>query len=363
MRLLRQGMDGTPASSTAPDPGPPRERRHRQLRQLSAVARIGASIAHRAAVLTKAAASSPSRLWAWRKLHQLPTTLALLPLTILVTAAAPPLLADIEANAPPTAWRPVEPDNLVLIDTAKGTLAIELAPRFAPVHVAAIKALVRAGAFTGGAVTRVQDNYVVQFGTKAAAAAAAPPGTAPVPPARPELPPEYESPRGKIPFTPLPYRDAYVLQTGFSDGWPVGRDRQAAWLVHCYAMVGVGRDLPPSTGDGSELYAVIGHAPRHLDRNLAVVGRVIDGLPPIAALPRGTEALGFYKTDAEKLPIASAHIAADAPGSPRYEVMRTDTPTFAALVDARANRREPFFVHPAGGVSLCNVKIPVRRVG
>ncbi len=298
-----------------------------------------------------------------RHLFYLTLSLLPIPLAVLVTAAAPPMLAEIEANAPAAAWRPVQPDNLMLLDTAKGTLAIELAPRFAPAHVAAIKALVRAGAFAGGAVTRVQDNYVVQFGTKVAAASAAPPGAAPAAPARPELPPEYDSPRAAIPFTPLPYRDAYALQTGFSDGWPVGRDRRSAWLVHCYAMVGVGRDLPPSTGDGSELYAVIGHAPRHLDRNLAVVGRVIDGLPPLAALPRGTEALGFYKTDAEKLPITGARIAADAPGSPRYEAMRTDTATFAALVDARANRREPFFVHPAGGVSLCNVKIPVRRVG
>ena len=276
----------------------------------------------------------------------------------MATAAGPPLLADIEATAPPTAWRPVAPDNLLLIDTAKGRLTIELAPGFAPVHVAAIKALVRAHAFDGGAVTRVQDNYVVQFGTKAAAATAAPPATEPV---KPELPAEYDLPRKGVAFTPLLYRDAYADEAGFSDGWPVARDAKSTWPVHCYAMVGVGRGLPPSTGDGSELYAVIGHAPRHLDRNLAVVGRVIDGLPPFAALPRGTEALGFYKTDAEKLPITAAHLASDATGDPRYEVMRTDTPTFAALIEARANRHEPFFARPAGGVDVCNVRIPVRR--
>lgn len=291
---------------------------------------------------------------------------------------SPPTLAEIEAAEPASAWRPIAPDNLLLIDTAKGTLTIELAPAFAPAHVAAIRALVRAGAFTGGAVERVQDNYVVQFGTKAAVAATSAAASAPAaaisPTAiAPELPAEYERPRTTVPFTPLPYPDAYA-QAGFSGGWPVAHDAGSAWLVHCYAMVGAGRDLPPSTGDGSELYAVIGHAPRHLDRNITLVGRVIDGIAGVAALPRGTEGLGFYKTDAEKLPITGARIAADAASSAgpagkaavsaplRWEVMRTDTASFAALIAARANRREPFFLRPAGGVDICNVRIPVRRV-
>ncbi len=271
----------------------------------------------------------------------------------------PPTLSEIEAAAPAAAWRTIAPDNLILLDTAKGTLTIELAD-FAPAHVAAVRALVRAGAFTGGAVTRVQDNYVVQWGTRAAAADAAPPAPAA---AKTELPPEYERPATGMAFTPLPYRDAYATQAGFSDGWPVAREGGSAWLVHCYGMVGVGRDNPPSTGDGSELYAVTGHAPRHLDRNMAVVGRVIDGLPAVTALPRGTEALGFYKTAAERLPITGARLAADTPGAPRWQFMRTDSAPFAALVAARANRREPFFVRPAGSVDVCNVKIPVRHAG
>jgi peptidylprolyl isomerase len=299
----------------------------------------------------------------WRQVRQLPIVFAVAGFTIPVAAAVPstpePTVAEVESSAPASAWRPVNPENLILVDTAKGTLAIELAPGFAPAHVAAIRRLVHDGAFTGGAVVRVQDNYVVQFAAKSVVATANAPGVAATAPA---LPAEYEQPRAQVPFTPLPYPDAYAAQAGFSDGWPVARDADAAWLVHCYGVVGAGRDLPPSTGDGSELYAVIGHAPRHLDRNMAVVGRVIHGIEPFAALPRGTEALGFYKTEAEKLPITSARLASDLPSAqrPRYEVMRTDTPNFAALIAARANRREPFFLRPAGGVDVCNVHIPVR---
>lgn len=268
-------------------------------------------------------------------------------------------LAEIEAAAPASAWRPIVPDNLLVLDTARGTMTVELAADFAPAHIGAIRALVRAGAFTGGAVTRVQDNYVVQWATRTAASGAAPPAAVP---AALELPPEYERPAAAMLFTALPFRDAYAAQVGFSNGWPVAREAGSAWLVHCYGTVGAGRDNPPSTGDGSELYAVIGHAPRHLDRNMAVVGRVIDGPAPFAALPRGTEALGFYRTAAERLPITGAHLASDSADAPRFEVMRTDSATFAALIAARANRREPFFVRPADGVDVCNVKVPVRRV-
>ncbi len=280
-----------------------------------------------------------------------------------VSAAAPvptlPTIAEVEAAAPAKAWRAIAPDNLLLVETARGTLTIELAPTFAPAHVAAIRALVRAGAFAGGAVTRVQDNYVVQWATKAAVAAVAgPPGPQH---AAAVLPAEYER-MADMPFTSLPFRDAYAAEVGFSDGWPVAREARRMWLVHCYGMVGAGRDDPPSTGDGSELYAVIGHAPRHLDRNMAVVGRVVDGLPAVAALPRGTATLGFYATAADRLPITGARLAADVAGGPRWEVLRTDSPTFAALIAARADRREPFFVRPAGGVDLCNVKVPVRQV-
>ena len=181
--------------------------------------------------------------------------------------------AEIEAAAPADAWRPVAPENLLLFDTREGQLVIELAPQFAPQHVAAVRALVRARAFDGGAVVRVQDNYVFQW--------TAAPNTRPGAP----LPPEYDRAPAGLPFTPLPGRDAYAPQAGFSDGWPVARDGARLWPVHCYGAVGVGRDNPPDTGDGRELYAVIGHAPRHLDRNLAVVGRVIAGIEPFAALP------------------------------------------------------------------------------
>src|SRR6202000_1894163 len=95
-------------------------------------------------------------------------------------------------------------------------------------------------------------------------------------------------------FKPLPDVDGYAPKAGFDAGFAVASDGEREWMVHCYGAVGVGRDLKPDTGDGSELYAVIGQAPRHLDRNITVVGRVVQGMELLSALPRGGETMGFY---------------------------------------------------------------------
>ena len=138
----------------------------------------------------------------------------------------------------------------------------------------------------------------------------------------------------------------------------------AVWPVHCYGMVGVGRNYSPDTGSGAELYTVIGQAPRHLDRNIALVGRIIAGMEHLSSLPRGSGALGFYTMqEADKrTSITSIRVASDLPESerPRFEFMSTQSGSFARYAAARANRRDPFFIVPAGGADLCNIPVPVR---
>jgi peptidylprolyl isomerase len=280
---------------------------------------------------------------------------------LLLAAASPPPTAltpgQIVTSAPAGAWRPVAPENLLVMDLANGAhVAIELAPDFAPVHVANIRTLARAGWFDGSAVVRVQDNYVVQW-AGADEKKPLPAGVVAHPPA------EYDRSLSGLTMRPLGSRDAYAPHVGHAEGWPVASDGHRAWLTHCYGMVGVGRDMPPDTGTGAELYTVIGQAPRHLDRNIALVGRIVQGIEALTALPRGTGDLGFYTDPRQRLGIRRARIAADIPAAerPRYEVMRGDAPAFAAYLDARTNRRDAFFIRPAGGVDLCNAPVPVRR--
>ena len=281
---------------------------------------------------------------------------------LLVGAAPKPKLLtpnDIVAQAPASAWKTIPPDDLLVMDLANGgRIVIQLAPSFAPVHVANMMALARGGYWDGATVYRVQDNYVAQWGLNESDKPW-PKGVTAKPPA------EYTRALKGLAITSLGSPDPYAPNSGFADGWPVAYSAKAGWadLVHCYATVGVGRDFSPDTGTGGELYAVIGHAPRQLDRNIALVGRVIDGVDRLSSLPRGTEALGFYKDKAQYVPIASIRLASDMPASerPSYEYMDTRSATFARYLKVRANRHDDFYIRPAGGVDLCNVQVPVRK--
>jgi peptidylprolyl isomerase len=130
-------------------------------------------------------------------------------------------------------------------------------------------------------------------------------------------------------------------------------------------MVGAGRDNPPDSGGGTELYVVIGQAPRHLDRNVTLVGRVVQGVELLSSIARGTAAMGFYDKPEQRTLIKAIRVAADVPSEERskLEVLRTDTPTFQALIESRRNRHEEWFHFQAGHIELCNVPIPVREKG
>jgi peptidylprolyl isomerase len=283
---------------------------------------------------------------------------ALLFLANLAPAAQHPSMPEVLAASSPADWRTPDPENTLYVELPAGRVVIELAPAFAPLHVANIKTLARAGYFNGLAVIREQDNYVAQWGD--------PENRHPLPAGIGKVAPEFDSLRsGKMPFTALPDGDVYAPQVGFSAGFPVARSAHRAWLAHCYGMVGVGRDLDIESGSGAEMYVVIGHAPRHLDRNVALVGRVLKGVELLSGLPRGSAAMGFYTKTETALPIKSIRVAADVPAAQRsdLEVIRTDTATFAALVESRRNRPEDFFRVPAGRIDLCNVPIAVRERG
>ena len=275
-------------------------------------------------------------------------------------AAAPPAkpkpfdLADVPASA----WRDMDPNDLLVLDLPSGRVVIQLAPQFAPVHVANIRALAKGGWWSGSTIYRVQDNYVVQWGNNES--------TKPLPKDVVAKPPaEYHRGLKGLAVRPLGYPDDYAPKAGYALGWPIAYDPKAgtANLVHCYGSVGVGRDLSPDTGTGGELYAVIGHAPRHLDRNIAVVGRVIDGIERMSSLPRGTEALGFYKSESQHVPISMVRLASEIPAAerPAFQYLDTQSPWFQRYVTARANRKDDFFIRPAGGVDLCNARVPVRK--
>ena len=324
---------------------------------------------------------------------------------------------------------------------------IQLMPApFSQGWVENIRILARADWYAGTAVTRVQDNYVVQWGPlggdpnaeDAANAKPLPDGlkvmgeedyaatdllSIPDPRGRPRInyslgammmrnakiahegtsaaSPEFRAavekslkdPDAKIDPSTLPkpiVGDDYADFSSIIMGWPIagkmGSEEERKnnfWPVHCYGMVGVGRDYSPDTGSGAELYTVIGHAPRHLDRNIALVGRVIEGIKHLSSMTRGSGPLGFYTEEEAELrtPIQSIRVVSDLQASSSeavgreyasssgavgrkhaFEYLSTESESFARYAEARANRRDPFFIKQAGGADICNIPVPVRRV-
>lgn len=291
----------------------------------------------------------------------------------LVAADAPQVLTpnDIVAAAPATEWVRISPSDLVVMDLApdaKGwarRVVIQLMPApFSQSWAGNVRKLVAAHWFDGIAVVRVQDNYVVQWGDPngetPGKAKALPKGLTATAEA------DYVVRAGAAQWLDGFFRmrtaDAYAPSVGFAKGWPFAFTAQSeAWPVHCYGMVGVGRNVSPDAGTGAELYTVIGQAPRQLDRNIALVGRIISGMEHLSSLPRGTGELGFYETPQERTPIISVRMGGEVPGLVLYEYLSTEGASFAAYADKRANRKDDFYIQPAGGVDVCNVPVPIRE--
>jgi cyclophilin family peptidyl-prolyl cis-trans isomerase len=317
-----------------------------------------------------------------------------------------PAPSEIVAAAPRADWVAISAEDVLVMtltpdaDGKPRQVVIQLMPApFSQGWVHNIRLFARAKWYDGISVNRVQDNYVTQWGD--------PNYDNPEATGEPKPLPQGLKVMGEDDYTasldewqnrnaerdrarqdkdaaglvlrpaetdPYPAwlsTDAYANNVDFYEGWPVAtvwRNSfpQMWWPTHCYGMVGVGRNYSPDTGSGAELYTVIGHAPRHLDRNIALVGRVIEGMQHLSSLPRGSGALGFYTAEeaVRRTPILSVRVASDLPAGeqPRFEYLSTESQTFATYAEAIANRRDPFFIVPAGGADICNIKVPVRRV-
>lgn len=316
-------------------------------------------------------------------LTALALSLAATPLAAYEEAAEPPTPASVVAAAGPSEWVAIDPADLLVIELAPEAdgearqVIIQLVPPpFSQGWTDNIRTLARAHWWDGTSVYRVVDNFVAQWGDgedDQADAKPLPEGLREVPESE-YLTPVQRDPAGVRDYVLTPERaeivvnrfiDSYAV-TGFVAGWPIGLDDEGgetAWPVHCYGHVGVARDLSPNTGSGSELYAVIGHAPRALDRNIAVVGRVIEGIEHLSTLPRGKGEAGVYDDPALRVPILSVRLGDELPEAERpwFEYLASDSESFARYLHVRANRNDAFYRVPAGGVDVCNVQVPIRR--
>lgn len=263
--------------------------------------------------------------------------------------------------APASAWRTLDPARTLYLELDSGRVIIELAPEFAPQHVANIRTLAHEHFWDGLGIYRSQDNFVVQFGDPDGedAAKAKPLGSA-----RTHLPAEFHRAAAGLAFDRLPDADGWAPEVGFVGGFPAARDpkRGTAWLAHCYGTLGAGRNNADDSSIGAELYVVTGQSPRQLDDNITVVGRVVQGMERLSTIRRGPPPMGFYTDPAQRTPIRAIRLASELPEAERtpLQVLRTDSPAFRDATEARRNRIDDFYKRPAGHIDLCNVPVPVR---
>ena len=288
-----------------------------------------------------------------------------------ICALSAPLALTAASSAETTSdWRDVDSQNLVLIDTKYGQVAVELAPKFAPNHATRLRALIRSHFYDGLSFYRVIDGFVAQGGIGEGTASTR---DHPVKDTNlskwPPLKAEFDRVSTQEPvFTPLGNADPMAPDAGFEDGFPVARDTGTGreWLIHCPGTFAFARDNDPDTAT-TEFYIVIGEAPRRLDRDLTAFGRVLSGMQYLQKLERGDVDVdnGVIADVSKRDSIIRMRIAADVPAKerPAYQVIRTDSKTFADAVELRRHPTSPFYFRkPPPILDICGVPVAVKRI-
>ncbi|MAB09556.1 peptidylprolyl isomerase [Hyphomonas sp.] len=301
----------------------------------------------------------------------------LIPVFALIAAcqSAPAETVPEPAAAPEdSAWRPVDPENLILFDLGQnGAIYIELLPEAAPANTAALREAVRTGYFDGEYFYRVIETHVAQAGREFDERLKD----------VPRLPLEAERETSTAGFDPLGSGDLYAAQVGHRKGFPVAHQRGGEWLLNCPGAIGMARDEGPDTAV-TEIYIPL-LPRRYLDRNYTIVGRVISGMDTVNRLARAepatpeetailfgddpVAAADAASARADKLAsnrIIAAHVAADMPqeNRPAFEVMKTPSPDWDALKESKRDYSSisAFVSTPPKVLDICTLPVPARPI-
>ncbi len=267
-------------------------------------------------------------------------------------------------------WNTLDPDNTVYLELQDGTVVIELNPTFAPKTVEQFRALLAEQFYRGLSFYRVIDGFVAQGGDESDVDGSQ---------ISKLLKAEFEidwplKPKDKeaaenwveMSWTPVQKDDLFAPYTGFIDGFPAARDSEKggkAWLTHCPGTVAMARNEDPDSS-GTDFYIVIGQAPRYLDRNLTVFGRVAWGMDVVQRIKRGpTMENGIIEEDLDRTWIKRMRLASSLEENERLDVWVADTNSkgFKNVLKERRNRKNKFFHHkPPKVLDICQVPVPAR---
>jgi len=270
---------------------------------------------------------------------------------VLGLAPSPAVAAD------DTIWRQVDPENLVFLELFEGEVAIELNPLFAPETVQQFRKLVREGFYDGLSFYRVIDGFVAQGGDGSDLGELS---------MVPLIDAEFELDlTDEIEFTRVQKNDLFAPETGFVNGFAAARDvsEKKAWLTHCPGVLAMARNDDPDSSR-TDFYFVIGQAPRYLDRNMNIFGRVIHGMDVVQKIQRGpTDNNGIIQDETASSRIRHMKLASDIPKNERLSafVVDTSSKSFEKTLKNRRNRKQKFFHHkPPEVLDVCQVPMAGR---
>jgi peptidylprolyl isomerase len=267
------------------------------------------------------------------------------------------LLPGLAFAANDIIWRQVDPDNLVFIELIEGEIAIELNPLFAPETVRQFRKLVKDRFYDGLSFYRVIDGFVAQGGDGSDLGKLS---LVPLIDAEFELdqPEEFE-------FTRVQKNDLFAPETGFVDGFAAARDvsENKVWLTHCPGVVAMARNDGPDSSR-TDFYFVIGQAPRYLDRNMNIFGRVIHGMDVVQRIQRGpANENGIIQDETTSSRIRSMKLASEIPKKERLSAFMIDTNSkeFEKTLKNRRNRKQAFFHNkPPEVLDVCQIPMAGR---
>ncbi|MDB5458547.1 MAG: peptidylprolyl isomerase [Caulobacteraceae bacterium] len=242
---------------------------------------------------------------------------------------------------PPAAtdFRTIDPENVLVIDTTKGRVFVEMVPEVAPQSVARIKELAREKFYDGLTFHRVVDAFMAQGGD--------PKGDGSGGSTKPNVPGEFVFRRG--PDTPyLRVQAVGGLEDGFIKSLPVRTQNTGlmimtadgkvqGWGLWCPGVAGMARAGDPNSGNSQ--FFLMRQFNEGLEHNYTPWGRVVAGLDVVRALKTGEPVV-----DPDKM--TSVRVLADLPAAsrPKVQVLDTASPAFQAQV--------------ANAESVCDIELP-----
>jgi peptidylprolyl isomerase len=277
---------------------------------------------------------------------------ALLTLAATSTLAAPVQKSATTAPAAPAPpatsdWRTPDPQDILVIDTNKGRILVELVPLVAPSHVTRVRELARKGLYNGRSFFRVIDQFMAQTGD--------PQDNGMGGSDLPDLTAEFTFRRGAdTPFVQV--ADQAVAEIGFVGPLPVmtqssqlmpmtADGRISGWALYCPGVAGMARGESPDSANSQ--FFLMRQAYPSLEKRYTAFGRVISGLEVVRAIKAGEPVVAPQDL------MTRVQVLADMPAGsrPKVRVIDPRSPWFAAEVArVRASRGADF--------TACAISIP-----